>query len=60
MSAIQIALFGPAGFARDQVCEATGIHDAVDSVTNTAKGWFSDQLQDRVGVSEPYAIAFCH
>jgi hypothetical protein len=58
MTAVQLALSGPAGYARDQVCEAVGIHDVTDELTSRAKGWFSGQLQDRLGIDRDYADVY--
>ncbi len=58
LTALQVALAGPVGFARDQVLERIGVHESVEALTDAGKKWFSHELQSRLGVSEAYANAY--
>lgn len=52
LTAVQLALAGPVGFAREQILDVVGVTDAIDDVATKAERHFSQNLQDRLGFTE--------
>jgi len=54
LTAMQVALGGPAGYVRDMALHYTGVQGHVDGAVETSKDWVRSCLQEK-GMNEQYA-----
>ena len=55
LTAMQVALGGPAGYVRNMAMHYTGAQEQVDGIVETSKAWVSNHLQEQMGMNPDHA-----
>jgi|GEM_PF-5518769 len=55
LTAMQVALGGPAGYVRNMAIHYTGLQEQVDGIIEVGKEWVSRHLQEQMGMNPDHA-----